>query len=102
MVDEIELEWDEAKRQQTLKERGLDFLLAKHILTDPNMVRRIDDRRNYKETRYIAYGMVHGRVFKLCYTMRGAIYRIISLHKINGKKQEKYYGKNSQNDRIGN
>ena len=95
MGDDIELEWDEAKRQQTLRERGLDFKLARHILADPNLVRRIDDRRNYKETRYIAYGMVQGQVLKLCYTMRGSIYRIISLHKIHKDKQEKYYGQNS-------
>jgi uncharacterized DUF497 family protein len=95
MDDEIELEWDEVKRQKTLKERGLDFMLARYVLADPNLVRRIDDRRNYKEIRYIAYGMVHDQVFKLCYTMRGAIYRVISLHKIHKKEQEKYYGKNN-------
>ena len=102
MSDDIELEWDEAKRQETLKERDIDFKLARYILADPNLVCRIDNRRDYKETRYIAYGMVYNRVFKLCYTMRGAVYRVISLHKIHENKQEKYYGKNSQNDRSGN
>ena len=95
MNEEIELEWDEAKRQQTLKERGLDFKLARYVLTDPNLVRYIDKRKNYREIRYISYGMVQGQVLKLCYTMRGAAYRIISLHKIHEDKQEKYYGKNS-------
>jgi hypothetical protein len=95
MSDEIVLEWDESKRQQTLKERGLDFKLARYVLTDPNLVRHVDERRDYKETRYIAYGMVQGTVLKLCYTMRGSIYRVISLHKIRKNKQEKYYGKNS-------
>ena len=95
MDNEIELEWDEAKRQQTLNERGLDFKLARYILTDPNMIRHIDDRQNYREIRYIAYGMVQGQVLKLCYTMRGTSYRIISLHKIHKDKQEKYYGQNS-------
>jgi uncharacterized DUF497 family protein len=93
--DNIELEWDEAKRQKTLKERGLDFMLARYILTDPNLVRRIDDRRNYKETRYIAYGMVQNEVLCLCYTMRGSIYRVISLRHTHIKEKEKYYGKNS-------
>jgi uncharacterized DUF497 family protein len=100
--DDIELEWDEAKRQQTLKERGRDFKRARYILSDPELVRRIDDKKDYKETRYIAYGMVQGQLFKLCYTMRGAVHRIISLHKIHKNKQEKYYGKNSQNERQGN
>jgi len=94
MGDDIELEWDEDKRMQTLKERNLDFKLARYILADPHLVRYIDDRRDYNETRYIAYGMVQGRVLKLCYTMRGSTYRIISLHKIHKKTQEKYYGKN--------
>jgi uncharacterized DUF497 family protein len=98
MGDEIELEWDEAKRQKTLKERNLDFKLARYILADPNLVLRIDNRQDYRETRYIAYGMVHDRVFKICYVMRGTVYRIISLHKIHKNKQEQYYGKNSQDD----
>jgi len=95
MSDEIELEWDEAKRQKTLKERGLDFMLARHILVDPNLVCRIDDRRNYKETRYIAYGMVQEDVLCLCYTMRGKVYRIISLRRTHKKEREQYYGKDS-------
>jgi len=100
MGNKIVLEWDEAKRQQTLKERKLDFKLAGHVLADPDLVCSIDNRRDYKETRYIAYGMVHGTLLKLCYTMRGSSYRIISLHKIHKNKQEKYYGKNSKNDSI--
>jgi uncharacterized DUF497 family protein len=93
--NDIELEWDEAKRQQTLKDRDLDFKLARYVLTDPNVVCRIDDRRNYEEIRYIAYGMVEGQVLKLCYTMRGTVYRVISMHKVHKDKQGKYYGKNS-------
>jgi len=93
--EEIELEWDEVKRRQTLKERGLDFMLARYILTDPNMVRRIDDRKNYKEIRYIAYGMVQGEILCLCYTMRGKIYRIISLRNTHEKERKKYYEQDS-------
>ena len=95
MGEEIELEWDETKRQQTLRERGLDFKLARYVLADPDLVCRVDNRKNYRETRYIAYGMVQGHVLKLCYTMRGTVYRIISLHKIHKDKQEKYYGKDN-------
>ena len=95
MGNEIELEWDEAKREKTLRERGLDFLLARQVLADPNLVCRIDDRRNYKENRYIAYGMVKNDVLCLCYTMRDNIFRIISLRRTHNKEREKHYGKNS-------
>jgi len=95
MENEIELEWDEAKRQQTIKERGLDFMLARHILADPNLVRCVDDRRNYKEIRYIAYGMVQNDILCLCYTIRGNIFRVISLRRTHKKERIKYYGQNS-------
>ncbi|MCL2270584.1 MAG: BrnT family toxin [Treponema sp.] len=95
MGSEIELEWDEDKRQQTLQERGLDFMLARYILTDPNLVRIVDNRRNYKETRYIAYGMVQNDVFCICYTIRDNVHRIISLRRTHKKERMKYYGKNS-------
>ena len=95
-MDEVAaLEWDEAKRQQTLKARGLDFMLARQILADPNLVCRIDDRRNYKETRYIAYGMVDRDVLCLCYTMRGNICRVISLRHTHEKERSKHYGQNN-------
>lgn len=93
MNDEIELEWDEAKRQKTLKERGLDFSLAAFVLSDPDMVQYVDKRKNYNEIRYIAYGMVFGEVLRLCYTWRGKKVRVISIHKIHEKEKEKYYGK---------
>jgi uncharacterized DUF497 family protein len=95
MNDEMELEWDETKRQQTLKERGLDFSLAAFVLSDPDMVQYIDNRKNYNEIRYIAYGMVYGEVLKLCYTWRDKKIRVISIHKIHKKEREKYYGKNN-------
>jgi uncharacterized DUF497 family protein len=95
MNDEVELEWDETKRQQTLKERGLDFSLAALVLSDPDMVQYIDNRKNYNEIRYIAYGLVYGEILKLCYTWRGKKIRVISIHKIHKKEKEKYYGKDN-------
>jgi uncharacterized DUF497 family protein len=100
--DEIELEWDEVKRQQTLEERGLDFKLARYILSDPNLVCRVDDRREHTEIRYIAYGMVYNEVFCLCYTMRNKTYRIISLRRTHHKERKEYYGTNTQDDCQGN
>jgi len=43
MSNDIELEWDEDKRMQTLKERNLDFKLARYVLADPHLVRYIDN-----------------------------------------------------------
>jgi len=95
MGDDIELEWYEAKRLQNLKDHGLDFKLARYVLTDPNLVRRIDNRHDYKEIRYIAYGMVEDDILCLCYTMRNQVYRVISLRHTHDKERRKHYGKNN-------
>jgi uncharacterized DUF497 family protein len=52
--------WDEAKRQATLRERGLDFADADRVF-DGRAVTLPDDRRDYGEERFItAVGFVAG------------------------------------------
>ncbi|MCL2520195.1 MAG: BrnT family toxin [Spirochaetaceae bacterium] len=94
MAKEIIVEWDEAKRQSTLNERGLDFADAIYIINDPSRVERIDDRHDYGEVRYIVYGLYRSEVICLCYTKRGEAYRIISMRRIHKKERRRYYGIN--------
>nr|WP_250809482.1 BrnT family toxin [Neorhizobium tomejilense] len=49
----MEFEWDEVKRQQVIKERGVDFLYAAGIF-EGAILTRIDDRADYGEVRKIA------------------------------------------------
>ena len=89
-------EWDEEKRQSNIKKHGIDFDVAKSVLSDPNFVRiKVDNYEKYGETRFLAFGKVDNYRLCLCYTMRGKIYRVISLYKVNKKLWEKRYGKNS-------
>jgi uncharacterized DUF497 family protein len=46
-----------------------------------------DDRRDYGETRFNAFGMVNGRMFVCTYTMRGDTYRLISVRKASRQEQ---------------
>jgi uncharacterized DUF497 family protein len=90
----IVIEYDFAKNQRNIEERGISFDLAEFVLTDPNMKWEIDGRHDYGEPRYIAYGLVEGMRLRLCWTPRGNKIRVISLYQVHKKEWEKHYGEN--------
>jgi len=82
-------EWDEAKRQATLKARGLDFadaalVFAGRTLTLP------DERRHYGERRFITAGWLRERFVVVVWTRRGRVRRIISM-RYGHAKEEAYW-----------
>ena len=88
-------EWDEYKRWRNIKIRRLDFNIAEFVLSDPNVVIMVDNRKDYGEIRFLAFGKVGNLCLCLCYTMRGEKYRVITLFQVNKKEWSKHYGKNS-------
>jgi uncharacterized protein len=82
-------EWDEEKRQETLLQRGIDFLYAAQIF-EGNVVTIVDDRQDYGETRYLALGILGGDIFAVVYTLRGENIRLISARKARKKEYERY------------
>ena len=91
--NEILLEWDENKRRQILTERGIDFADTAEVLSDPNVAAFVDDRRNYGETRYNAYGISKGRRLRVSFTPRNGKIRVITMFKVSESEWSKYYGK---------
>jgi len=89
------IEYDEEKNLRNIAMRALPFSVAKHVLADPNMVTRVDDRKDYGETRYISYGRVDEMRLRLCWTYRGDYIRVISLFTVHKKEWEAHYGKDS-------
>jgi uncharacterized protein len=88
-INIVKIEWDDAKRAKTLKERGLDF--ADIVTVDWDEALTIEDTRvNYGETRFVTMARIKGRlcVFAWCY--RGSALRVISLRKANFREGEKY------------
>jgi hypothetical protein len=88
---ELKLEWHEPKRQKTLNDRGLDFNLAREVFLDPNVKEYVDDRKDYGEIRYRAYGLCFDTCLAVTYTMRDDVHRIISIRKVHKKEKEAYY-----------
>jgi uncharacterized DUF497 family protein len=85
----MEIEFDQAKNDTNVAERGIPFPLAAILLSAPHHLVR-DTRKDYPEARWIATGEITGRVHVCVYTMNGAKYRIISLRKANRREIDGY------------
>ena len=85
----MEIEFDPAKRVQTLDERGVDFRDAALVFAGLK-VTFADDRFDYGEVRWITVGFLHGRMVIVVWTERAQRCRIISMRKANDKEQEVY------------
>ncbi len=85
----MKIEFDEAKRQLTIDERGLDMADAGQVFADALLT--IDDVRfDYGEDRFMTVGYLGGRRVVVVWTWRGTVRRIISLRKANEREQEAY------------
>jgi uncharacterized DUF497 family protein len=83
------LEFDPAKRDATLAERGLDFADAAIVFAGKHRS-VIDDRASYGEVRWITVGTIGNRLVVLVWTQRGPARRIISLRKANEREKAIY------------
>ena len=85
----MKLSWDEAKRQKTLADRGLDFADAKQIF-DNEHLDALDTRFNYGETRILTLGFIRSRLCALVWTPRAETRRVISLRKANEDERKDF------------
>jgi len=86
----MKFEWDQAKNQACLEERGFDFEYVIASFFDPNRIVMQDHRWDYGEDRFQLYGMIDGRLFFLVYTVRNSVTRIISARKANQREVTQY------------
>lgn len=78
--------YDPAKREWTLRERGLDFEDAPIVFA--GLTVEVEDRRkDYGEKRIICFGQLAGRLVVVGYAPRGAVRHIFSMRKANDREQ---------------
>jgi len=87
----MEIEWDEAKAEENLRRRGIDFDTAVDVLSDPRKIERLDKRFNYGEERIQVIGHAGGRILFVVYTLRSTRYRIISVRRANRHERAAYH-----------
>lgn len=85
----MQIEFDPAKRNRTLAERGLDFQRATEVFAGHHLTAQ-DPRDGYDEARFITVGTLDGRLVVLVWTPRGRVRRIISMRKANEREQARY------------
>ena len=85
----MKLEFDRDKDRVNLRKHGLSLqaaagmdLLAAQIIPD--------DRRDYGEARFRAYGWIGDRLHMLAFSMRGDVVRAISLRKANDRERKRH------------
>jgi uncharacterized DUF497 family protein len=87
----MEFEFDPEKSAKNAEERGLPFDLAAELEWRKAII-SVDDRFMYGEERLIAFAPMKGRLYAVCYALRGRTRRIISFRKAN-KREERLYAK---------
>ena len=91
----MEIEFDPVKSDRNLKERGIPFSLAAEFDFTTAVERRSDQ---HGEERFLAFGLIGGRVHALVYTKRSEKVRVISLRRANEREVKRYEEARSLHD----
>jgi len=81
----MHLNYDPAKNARNLESRGLSFDQVEYFDWSTALL-RVDDRFDYGERRFQAYGYIDDRLHVLIFTPRGAALHVISLRKANKRE----------------
>ncbi|MGW8134163.1 BrnT family toxin [Sphingomonas zeae] len=85
----MEIEFDPSKDQANVDKHGLSLADAVEFdLTAAVVVS--DDRYDYGEVRYRAFGRVEGEARCLVFAVRGSVVRIISYRRAHEKEMRRY------------
>jgi len=85
----VKITFDPAKRDITLRERGIDFatdaskVFAGRSITYPAV------RINFGEVRFLTVGWLEGRMTLVIWTRRGEARHVISMRYCHAKEQDK-------------
>lgn len=83
-------DFDPAKDAANRASHGLSLAFCPMVLADADRLVFRDDRSDYGEERFVCFGAVDGRVHVAVYTVRGNVYRFISVRKANARETRRY------------
>ena len=90
----MKFEWDDNKNNKNIEKHGIDFSDATEAFKNP-IIEKVDDRKDYGETRWIALAYLVKFVVVIVYTIRKGVYRLISVRKAKSKETA-YYHENTE------
>ena len=86
-------EWDNNKLALNLENHQVHFALVGQFDWETALI-ELDNRKDYGEERFAAFGLIGTRLYCLVYTLRNDVKRIISLRKANPREVKRYVAKN--------
>lgn len=84
----MDISFDPAKDAINIEKHGLSFADFEGFDAAPRVI--VDDRADYRETRYRAFGRVDGAGCCLVFTVRDNQVRAISLRRAHEKEMRRY------------
>ena len=84
----MRVEFDEAKSQINLNKHGIALDAFKGFDRPPMI--RPDDRYDYGEARWQAFGRIDGVAHMIVYTVRDDAVRLISFRRVHEKELQRY------------
>jgi uncharacterized DUF497 family protein len=86
----MDIDFDPAKRAETLAKRGLDFGDAGRVFMGETVT--VDDKRyDYGEPRFLTAGHLNGRCVVIVWTPREGSRRIISMRHAHANEERTYF-----------
>jgi uncharacterized protein len=86
----MEFEWDESKRIYNLRKHGIDFFDVPSVF-DGSIMTVEDQRLDYREERFVTFGLLQGQVVVVVHTESEDLIRIISTRKATKNEQKTYF-----------
>ena len=85
----MNISFDPAKNVRNVADRGLPFKLVEQLEWSSAIIEE-DVRKNYGERRYLALGLIDGRLHAVVFTPRAGKVHVISLRKANPREVRDY------------
>lgn len=85
----MDIRYDSVKDAINQQKHGVSLAAASQIEWD-TAIEKLDERENYGENRYRAFGFIGNRLYCVVYVDRQEVRRIISLRKANAREVNEY------------
>ena len=85
----MEIEFDPAKDETNIAKHGVSLSKAVDFEI---LAYEEDNRRDYGEARYRAWGLIEGVYHHMAFTLRGDRVRVINLRRAHKKEIDRYVG----------
>ena len=88
-------DWDDAKHELNVRKHQLGFDQARRVFEDSMQMTEYDDRFDYGEARYRAWGLLDDKPHCLVLTVRNGTVRAISLRRAHRKELDHHVPKDA-------